>query len=176
MKRFFQIVGGAVVCFIALSMLQERETFSRNWFAPTEPSRGSKEDRTAAAEAVHRFRTLTAHWYATDGDRRFGERLPATEPVVEELRSDIAYVRKNGRLEIPRLMQLEVLSSEVTSEGSAEVRTREFWVTEFHWLGGGTSDETRSDIVYARYRLTRDGERWIVAAWDPVDAPEQERG
>lgn len=175
MKRFAAIVAASVLFFITLGMLEERETFARNWFRPD--SRGftaSDADRRAASEAVHAFRTLSAHWYATDGDARFGERLPALAPLIEELRGDIAYVRRNGRSEMPRLMRIEFLSSELPSESAAEVTTREYWVTEFHWLGGGESDATRSDLLYARYRLHREGARWIVDAWDPIEPPPPE--
>lgn len=172
MKRFAQIVVAALVVFIALAMLEERETFASNWFAKDAGYRASQAEQRAVAQAVHDFRMLAAHWYGTDGDRRFAERLPATQPLVDELRSDIAYVRRNGRIETPRLMRAEVLRVEVRSESAAEVTTREMWVTEFRWEGGGVSDEPRSDILFARYRLIRDGSKWIVSAWDPVEAPQ----
>lgn len=174
MKRFLLIIAIAALLFITLAMLEEHETFTRNWFKPPESFKASEQERRSAAETVYAFRTLAAHWYATGGDARFGERLPAAPPVVEELRGDIDYVRRNGRVEVPRLMRVDILGSDVTSDTAAEVRTREYWVTEFHWTGGGASDETRSDLLFARYRLTKDGARWIVAAWDPVDAPRSE--
>lgn len=174
MSRFLRIVAGAVAIFIAMSMIEERETFATNWFSAAEKFRAPEADQRAAAEAVHQFRTLAAHWYGTGGDRRFAERLPATPPVIDELRSDIEYVRQNGRIETPRLMRLDVTSVEVRSEAAAEVKTREMWVTEFHWIAGGTSDATRSDVLFVRYRLLRDGARWLVSAWDPTDAPRPE--
>jgi hypothetical protein len=170
-KRFLQILAGSALLFVVLAMIEERETFTRNWFEPPEAFRAAATERRAAAETVHAFRTLAAHWYGTGGDARFGERLPAAPQVLDELRADIAYVRANGRLETPRLMRIEFLASDVTSENEAEVRTREYWVTEFHWSGGGVSDHTRSDVLFARYRLGKDGARWVVTAWDPVDAP-----
>lgn len=171
MKRFLLILAGAALLFIVLAMLEERETFTRNWFQPAEGFRASDTDRRAAAETVYAFRTLAAHWYGTGGDARFGQRLPASPQVLDELRNDIGYVRANGRIETPRLMRIEFLASDVTSENEAEVRTREYWVTEFHWSGGGVSDDTRSDVLFARYRLGRDGARWVVTAWDPMDPP-----
>lgn len=174
MKSFASIVAGALLAFIALAMLEEHETFTRNWFERTDGYRATEAERRSAADTVHEFRTLAAHWYGTGGDRRFGERLPATEPVVDELRADIDYLRRNGRIETPRLMRLEVLAVEVASESAAQVRTREFWVTEFHWPGGGPSDPARSDVAFMQYRLMRDGARWIVSAWDPVDPPASE--
>lgn len=172
MKRLLQLVGGAALLFIVLAMLEERETFTRNWFQPAAGFRAAEAERRAAAETVHAFRTLAAHWYGTGGDARFGQRLPASPQILDELRSDIEYVRVNGRVETPRLMRIEFISSDVTSENDAEVRTREYWITEFHWIGGGVSDETRSDVLFARYRLGRDGARWIVTAWDPIEPPE----
>jgi hypothetical protein len=174
MKRFLQIVAGALVLFIAAAMAEERETFAANWFARAKKYEAPERDIRAVAQAVHDFRMLVAHWYGTDGDRRFAERLPATKPVIDELRSDIAYVRRNGRIETPRLMRLEVQRVDVRSENAAEVHTRELWVTEFHWIGGGPSDETRSDLLFIRYRLIRDGARWLVSSWDPIDAPPAE--
>lgn len=174
MKQFAKVVGGALVLFIALAMLQEHDTFSTNWFKPAEGFQAPATERRAAAEAVHAFRMMSAHWYGSGGDRRFEERLPASQPLIEELRSDIRYLEQNGRIETPRLMRIEFLSSDVTSENSAEVKTREFWVTEFHWRAGGVSDESRSDVLFARYRLQKDGSRWLVAAWDPQSPPEQE--
>jgi hypothetical protein len=173
-KRFLQIVGGALLLFIALAMLEERQTFARNWFASAQAYRATEAEQRAATRAVHEFRTLAAHWYGTNGDRRFADRLPATAPVIDEVRADIEYVRRNGRIETPHLMRLEILAADVTSESAAEVRTREFWVTEFHWPAGGASDPPRSDIVFAKYRLMRDGGHWIVSAWDPIDPPQEE--
>lgn len=173
MKRFLQIVAGAALLFVVLAMLEERETFTRNWFKVADSFRATDTDRRSAAETVHAFRTLAAHWYGTGGDARFGERLPVAPPVLDELRNDIAYVRANGRIETPRLMRIEFLASDVVSESAAVVRTREYWVTEFHWRDGGVSDETRSDLLFARYSLGRDGRRWIVTAWDPVEAPKE---
>lgn len=174
MKRFLQLVVAAILLFIALGMVEERETFARSWFKPADGFKASDAERRAASEAVYAFRTLAAHWYATNGDARFGERLPASQPMIDELRGDIAYIRRNGRSETPRLMRIEFLSSELPNDSTAEVKTREYWVTEFHWLGGGESDATRSDLLFGRYRLHREGTRWLVDSWDPVEPPSAE--
>jgi hypothetical protein len=174
MKSFLAIIGAALVLFIGGAMLEERETFSRNWFKPQPVERGTAQERRAAADAVYLFRTLSAHLYASSGDARFAERLPASSLLVDELRADIAYLRRNGRIETPKLVRIEFLSADVSDGTRAEVTTREFWVTQHHWTGGAESDPPRSDITYARYRLTRDGARWTVTAWDPVDAPDAE--
>lgn len=174
MKTFLSIVGGSVLVFIALAMIEERETFARNWFVPAAAPQASPAERDEVARAVYDFRTLAAHWYGTGGDGRFGERLPASAAVIDEIRADTAYVRRNGRVETPRLIRLEVLDTNVTGESAAEVRTREFWVTEFHWISGGMSDEPRSDVIFVRYRLARDGAKWVITSWDPVDPPREE--
>lgn len=173
MKSFLSIVLGAVLLFIAGSMLEERDTFSGSWFSKPVQDHGPKADRRDAANAVYLFRSVSTHLYASGGDARFAERLPATQQVVEELRADIDYVRKNGRVETPKLVRIEFVTSDVTEATRAEVTTREFWVTQHHWPNGAEADPPRSDIAYARYRLNKDGTRWIVNAWDPVDAPEE---
>lgn len=175
MRRFLEIVIGAAVLFIVLGMLQEYDTFARSWFDPAPKFVASDAERRGAAEAVQVFRTMTAHWYGTGGDRRFEERLPASAALLDELRRDIEYVRRNGRIEVPRLMRIEFLASDVTSDKTAEVRTRELWVTEFQWLAGGTSDAPRSDVIFGRYGLQKDGSRWLIVAWDPVDPPAKDQ-
>lgn len=174
MKKFLLIVGSALIVFIVGSMLEERETFSQNWFAKPTVDHGSREDRRDAANSVYLFRSVSAHLYASSGDARFADRLPASPQVTNEIRGDITYVRRNGRIETPKLVRIEFLASDVTDQTRAEVTTREYWVTEHHFTGGGEAEPPRSDITYSRYRLNKDGSRWIVIAWDPVDPPSEE--
>lgn len=172
MKAFLAIAAFAVLLFIVAGVAEERETFARNWFERPAVSRGSDADRRDAANAVYLFRTLSSHLYASGGDARFGERLPASKAIVDELRADVDYLRRNNRIETPRLVRIEFLGSDVAGD-SAEVRTREYWVTEIHWPDGSPAEPARSDLEFGRYRLTRDGSRWVVGAWDPVDAPQE---
>jgi hypothetical protein len=171
-KGFLGIVAGSLLLFVVGAMIEEKETFTRDWFASPTPGSGSSEERRAAADAVFLFRNLSSHLYASRGDARFAQRLPASQPIVDEMRAEIEYIRRNGRVETPRLVRIEFLTSEVTEGVRAEVTTREFWVTQHHWPGGGESDPPRSDITHSRYRLGRDGGRWVVTSWDPIAAPE----
>lgn len=170
MKAFLAIVAASALVFIALGMVEERDVFARNWFRPPAAPQTNDARKDEVVDAVRMVRALASHLYASDGDARFAERLPASQALVDELRGDVRYVRNNGRIESPQLVRMDVRNVSVHGD-TAEVETREYWITSYAWAsGGGRSDATRSDIIAARYRLAREGSKWIVTAWDPIDA------
>ena len=165
------IILSAVVAFLALGGVQEWETFAQQWFGrPKAVVQFSKQERDAIAGTVVTFLGLASHFYGTGGDKRFADRMPAALIVMDEISRDIAYIRHNHRTQEMSLLRVEVLAVDAIATDRAEVRTREFWMTRYFVSGSGATEETRSDIVPAHYRLAREGRTWTVVGWDPEDA------
>lgn len=166
------IILSAVVAFLALGGVQEWETFAQQWFHRAKPAiELSKAERDAIADTVVNYLKLLSHFYGTGGDQRFADRIPASKALLEEAVLDASYIRHNRRTQEMSLLRVEILAVDGLAADRAEVSTREFWLTRYYASGSGTSEETRSDIVPARYRLAREGQSWTVTAWDPQATP-----
>jgi hypothetical protein len=169
LKNLAKIVLAGLVCFIVISIGQEWDYFSSRWFdsaGDPEPAL-DRADEDLAFAAVRQTLALMAHLYTSDGDARFAERMPVTTEIMDEIQSDITYLRKYRRVQEPRLQKLELLGSGPAGADRLELRTREFWIHRTFWLDGiGESDPPRSVILHARYRLLRDNRRWRIVAWD----------
>jgi hypothetical protein len=122
----------------------------------------SEADRKATTQAVQLFLTLSAHLRAADGDPRYAERLPAVPEVVDELMGDVQFLRRSHRVEVPKLVKVEILGLRRAGFELATVRTKEFWITR-----ETTGEQSpRSDVVFATYQLRREPGGWRVASWE----------
>ena len=129
MKRLLQILGGGFVAFMVLAIGQEWEFFASAWFGRSAPEVVlAEEDRQAAVAAVRMTLELSRHLYASGGDPRFAERMPASERMVEALMKDIDYLANNHRRQDNQLRRLEVVAVRALGPGWVEVRTREEWL------------------------------------------------
>jgi hypothetical protein len=122
----------------------------------------SEGDRKAATDAVQLFLALSAHLRAADGDPRYAERLPAAPEIVDELMGEVQFLRRASRVEVPKLVKVEILEVKPAGFELAAVRTKEFWITRQM----GAERRTRSDVVLGTYALRREPAGWRIASWE----------
>jgi hypothetical protein len=167
-KGLLKIVLGAFALFMALSIAQEWQFFSSAWFGEDDsPLSATETDREEASETVRRMLTLMRHFYSSGGDPRFAERMMVSDGIREEIAKDVAYLKRNNRVQDPRMMRLEVASVESVGADLFEVRTREFWqVRFFSAVDGEPSDEPVWQINRGRYLTRRGSFGWSVESWE----------
>lgn len=176
MRGLAKVLLGAFAVFLLLAMSQEWATFSTAWFGgQAEAPALAPEQRDAATRALEQFVRVANHYYASGGDPRFAERLPASEGVVAEIAADVDYLRKNRRLQDPQLARLEIVSAEALDGGRVELRTREWWYVRTISL----VDRRDADAPYAfrwsgRYLLAPGPQGWRVEGWEAVEEPLEE--
>lgn len=171
LKPLARILAGALGVFLALAIVQESDVFLRPWFQPRREPTLDAAAQKGAADAVGLYLQLTVHLYRSDGDRRFAERMPAAVPLVEETLADIRDLAALGLRRDPNLVRLEIGEITAVAPDRALVRTREFWVTRTLAADGSEAERPRSQVLFATYRVARDGPRWRVDGWDPDDPP-----
>jgi len=170
-KSLIKILLIGSVLFMGIGILQNWRNFFRVGPANA-PQRGDPEVEAAVSNTVHQFISIARHAYQSGGDMRFAERLPASEPVIAELMDEIAYLNKNGRVQMSRLARFEILDVELVAANRAVVRTAEDWVVyTANAADGERFDEDRVHSVFAEYRLARRGPGWQVVQWDLVAPP-----
>jgi len=170
-KGLLKIVLIGFAVFMVLAIAQEWEFFSSAWFGESEaPVSVDPADREQAADTVREMLTLMRHFYSSGGDPRFAERMPASDGIREEISKDVDYLRRNHRIQDPRLMRLEIVSVEPVDTDRFEVRTREFWQVHFVSIADGEpSDEPIWQVNGGRYLTQRGSFGWSVESWEFVD-------
>lgn len=168
MKKLLLIFLGAFAVFMVLAIAEEWEFFAAAWFGAEEPPATlSESERKAAADTVYLALSLMQHFYATGGDSRFAERMPVGPAVIEEMRADVEYLRRNRRRQEPSLERLEVSSVEPLGPGRVEIETREWWQIEILSLAGGAPTEPATiQSLFGKYLVVRQDRGWRVEAWD----------
>jgi hypothetical protein len=136
-----------------------------------EPRPLSGKDGVAIEDALQLFLSLSVHLRASSGDSRYADRLPADPEVTDEIMGEVQYLARDRRVEIPRLVKLEVVEHRPSAGDGALVRTKEYWITREE----GSERPPRSDVVLARYQLRRQQRGWQVVSWD-VDLPGSPEG
>lgn len=168
-KNLLAILLGGFVAFQALAIAQEWEIFGAAWFGlggkPEEEL--SQEELQAAADAVTLTLSLMRHFYASGGDPRFADRMPAGEAVLSELRSEVEYLDRNHRRQLLTLEDYEVTAVEPRGKNRVEVRTREHWSVHTLLISDGREvDPRRASRLQGTYAVVRQGHAWRVEGWD----------
>lgn len=171
MKALVQILLGALVVFQAVAIVQEWPLFRAAWFGtPAEASataRLTDEQRQSAEAALRQYHALARHLYATAGDPRFTDRIPASQPVIDELLSDVAYLQHRGLTQQPNLVRLDVTTARALDERRVVLNTREYWVVQ---VVGATDrrpvEPPRSQRFDGKYLMQKQGNAWRVEQWD----------
>lgn len=171
MKSLLKIMLVGTAGFLALAIAQEWTFFSEAWFGSESNSyEMSGEERKDAADTVYQMLALMEHFYASGGDPRFAERMPASQMLVEEMTSDVEYLGRNHRLQEPSLERLDVIAVDGLGEGRAQVHTREIWKVQYRWVkDGGSIDSSSSQSVERKYLLRHGSRGWSVEGWDLPD-------
>lgn len=170
MKGLIKILLGGFAVFMVLSIAQEWEFFSSAWFGEDDAPVAVREvDRDEASDAVRQMLTLMRHFYSSGGDPRFAERMQVADGIREEISKDVEYLRRNHRVQDPRLMRLEIVSVELAGADLFEVRTREFWQVHFlSVVDRQPSDEPVWQVNRGRYLTRRGSLGWIVESWEMI--------
>lgn len=173
MKALAKILAGGFAVFMVLAIADEWSFFSTAWFGKPASAGPAvdEQQQQAAVGSLRSYLALVSHLYASDGDRRFAERIPASPGVVGEMMADIVYLRHNGRYQELVLHGLEVLDVAPLAADRVEVRTKEYWTIRTLFLADDTlADPPRGQIAFARYGLEREAAGWRVVAWE-LDVP-----
>jgi len=167
-KGLVKIVLAGFLGFMVLAMAQEWDVFHSAWFGGTPPDRQlATDEQKQAADVVHLMLTVMSHLYASGGDVRFAERLPAAQGVIDEMLVDIDYLARNHRLQEMTLDRLEIVSVERSGEGRLEVHTRERWQVRFLGTDGeGEVDPPLRQTAHGKYLLVKSGRGWRVEGWE----------
>jgi hypothetical protein len=97
------------------------------------------------------------------GDPRAAERLPASPDLVNESLAGILFAeRRVGATESRELVRLVLEGSRWIPGGTAEVRTREYWMYRVTEGGQPAVTETRPVVGRVRYDLVLEGASWRV--------------
>lgn len=174
--KLIKILLGALGIFLAISMAQEWHVF-RPWILREKPLAPtlSAGDRKAIEGTLRTYLSMSAHFHATGGDPRFGERIPAAPWLVDDLRNEVEYLRKNARQQTMTLLKFDLLGIERVSADRASVSTKEYWVIRTSRLDGqGEADPPRSEIIWCDYRMQRTGQSWQVQGWEAHEPPPAE--
>jgi hypothetical protein len=182
MKALVKILLAGFVAFMVLAVGQEWDFFSSAWFGNGDSGAAavSELDQQAAEEAVLSSLTVMRHFYASGGDDRFAERMPASEVFIREMAEDVEYLMANRRLQDPELKHLETLGIRALSADQVEIRTKEIWLVRTLWIdGSGEADPAEWQVLHARYLVGRTPVGWMVQAWEisePLPADESGDG
>jgi len=173
-----KILLAAFLAFMVLAIVQERNYFLAAWFGEAAaPTEASEADIGEAESALRMTFALMRHLYASGGDPRFSDRMPASPSIVQEMLADIEYLGGNGRVQDPLLQHLEVLEAIPIDEDSVELRTKEYWRIRFLRKDGqGEADPAQGHMLYGRYLVRRDAAGWRVEDWEFAEPPAAEAG
>jgi hypothetical protein len=156
--RTFASVAAAGLLLLAMAAMGAVREARR----PHAPGDGSLAE---AEEAVERYLAAVDALYASGGDPRAADRVPAAPDLVAEMLADITFAQHRLQSgEVRQLLRAERGGARWLSGGGAEVSTREFWVIRRRPLfdGGGTSGPPISAVLNVRYDVAREGAAWRV--------------
>ncbi len=176
LKGLIKILLWGFVAFLAVAMTEEWEVFLAGFAGPERSGESATEpppppelsdaERQGVEDGVRHFLTLMRHLYASGGDPRFAERLPAAAQVAEEIMTDVVYLQHNQRRQELSLMNLEILDLELRGD-RARVRAEELWIIRTFWVPHRQpADPPRSAKFHAEYFLVREARGWQVEGWD----------
>ena len=172
-----KVLAAGLLVFMLLAVGQEWEVFATGLglrgAASAPPVEPAAAERQAAEAAIRQFLSLARHYYLSAGDPRFTERMQASPAVVDEIARDVAYLRKNGRIQDLALVSVQTIGAAALGEGAIELKTREYWVIRTRFGGSGQeSDPAHATVVLGRYVVRRTDAGWRVEAWEPL--PDEE--
>jgi hypothetical protein len=156
-RRFLGVVAAGLALFAADALRARSDRGAK----------ASEQDLADAREAVRSFVSLSRHLYASGGDRRFAERLPASKDLVAEILADADLQRRKlGGIEQQHLVRASFGSARAPEPGRVELDVREYWVfTRAAPAPSATPAPSTSAVLDVRYTVQREGPSWRVVAW-----------
>lgn len=134
------------------------------------PAPVSRSDEAAILGAVHDYQRAYQDFYATGGNPALLDAVPASKPAKHQIFRDIGFLRDSRLLLIQDLASVTLLETRMVARDAAEVLVFEEW----NWALQRAADRSMVSEVSGlgqgfRYRVGREGGRWVVASWDVED-------
>lgn len=142
------------------------------------PRRGSlpAADEAAIRGVLETYNQVYQDFYASEGVAAMIDEFPATRDLKHRLFRDIGFLRDAGFVQVQDLANAEVREVRATGPVEAEALVFEEWNHLLQRSGSRLPvDRPRGLGQGFRYRLRKEGGRWLVVGWDlaelapPVD-------
>ena len=156
-RRYAAAIGVAAAGFLALSMVDQRDVFLSAWGLAPGPAVVKSGEGAPAEHAVRGFLGALEAAYGA-GDAASLGTISISEPLREEVASELAHPLTRAASAGLVLSRLEVLRVEPRPPAGGEVATDETW----------TSPTGRRSRLRFRYRLATDGEGLRVNEMTPL--------
>jgi hypothetical protein len=135
----------------------------------------SPDEEAEVLGALVDFHRVYEDFFATGGRPDLLDAVPATTAAKHQVFRDLGFVRDAGLVLVQDLARATVLEAHATGPDAAEVVVFEEWNYEFQRAADRTAVAGAKGLGQGfRYRLRREGGRWLVAGWDPEDVPAPE--
>lgn len=126
-------------------------------------------ESAAIETAVTDFNNRLMDIYASQGNKRAVETVPATVGMRHRLFKDAGFLWMGGRVLVYDIASLEIKSVTMNGPVSATVLASEEWNYQYKNDSSWKSiAEVRGTGSLFRYQLVRQGGRWLVQKYEPV--------
>ena len=149
-------------------MFQEWDAFQPLFSGPSKssPPAGCPKE---AKQALQDFCTLLSHVYMSGGDVRFLDRLPASDPIKEEITLDLKYLSRNGRYQQMDLHKQTIDSESAPAADACTFEAKEYWIVRYLDLQRRALEEKPTVMVTSwRYILRKTAAGWEVVSMEPM--------
>jgi hypothetical protein len=127
-------------------------------------------DTEAVVEALAEYQRVYQDLFASSGRPDLIDAFPASRDVKHHVFRDIHFVRDAGLIHVQDLAAATVLEVVRTGRGRAEAVVFEEWNYVLQQAGDRRPASGVKGMGQGfRYRLRREGGRWLVAGWEPED-------
>lgn len=163
-KRPVLGVAASVAAFACVAVALDRDAW-RAYPTPLSPRDGPE-----ILGAIHDYQVAYQDFYATSGDAALLDAVPATKAAKHQIFRDIGFLRGANLVLVQDLASNTLLEAAMVAPGAAEVLVFEEW----NWLLQRRPDRKVVSQVRGfgqgfRYRIVREGGRWVVASWEVED-------
>jgi len=167
LKSTAMIVFVSALLFMGLTMAQEWSLFRPLFIREAVPVSEKIPDETE--RAIKFFNAMMVHYYASAGDERFLQRIPASDQVRGEFFKDAEYLRENGVVQVMKLSDFKVSSARKVREGRYIIETEEEWTLHYEDLDGNRFDPRDQNFkVLMKYYCEKGPEGYNIARMEPL--------
>jgi hypothetical protein len=143
-----------------------------SWRSPQFPAKPDPAEEPYILGALVDYQRLYQDFFTSGGKADLLNAFPANKELRHFMFSDIGYLGRSGLVMVQDLAEATVVDTSMTGPQKAEVVVYEQW----NWtLQRGSDRKLVSELKGLgqgfRYRLEREGGRWLVAGWDLADVP-----
>jgi hypothetical protein len=138
---------------------------------PARPGRAlAPADAEAVVSTLIEYQRVYQDLFASDGRPDLIDVFPATRDVKHHVYRDIQFVRDAGLVHVQDLAAATVLEVVRTGSTTAEALVFEEWNSVLQKADDRRPASRLKGVGQGfRYRLRREGGRWLVAGWEPEE-------